>query len=151
MRCGFDPWVGKTPWRKEMATHSSIYKSDHVSLMPKPPYPSAFLLLRPGRSSIMWACLFLRPLLLLLPTCSLHCSQSAIPKTCKACSHLRAFVHVLPSPWGIFPCPLICFLPKDQALAHVTSLKWSFLTTRTKTAHPPFYPSYPSPTTFMFF
>ena len=23
-RHGFDPWVGKIPWRKEMATHSSI-------------------------------------------------------------------------------------------------------------------------------
>ena len=23
-RCGFDPWVGKTPLEKEMATHSSI-------------------------------------------------------------------------------------------------------------------------------
>ena len=23
-RCGFDPWVGKIPWKKEMATHSSI-------------------------------------------------------------------------------------------------------------------------------
>ena len=128
-----------------MATHSSIHKSDPVSLMPKPPAPSVFLSLRPVRSSIMWACLFLRPLLL-LPTCSLHCSQSAIPKTCQACSPLRAFAHVLPAPWGIFPCLLICFLPKDQALAHVTSFKWSFLTTRTKTAHPPLYPSLPSPT-----
>ena len=23
-RPGFDPWVGKIPWRKEMETHSSI-------------------------------------------------------------------------------------------------------------------------------
>ena len=23
-RCGFDPWVRKIPWRKKMATHSSI-------------------------------------------------------------------------------------------------------------------------------
>ena len=23
-RCGFDPWVGKIPWRKPTATHSSI-------------------------------------------------------------------------------------------------------------------------------
>ena len=22
---GFDPWVGKIPWRKKMATHSSIF------------------------------------------------------------------------------------------------------------------------------
>ena len=24
-RHGFDPWVGKIPWEKEMATHSSIF------------------------------------------------------------------------------------------------------------------------------
>ena len=24
MRCGFDPWVGKIPLEKEMATHGSI-------------------------------------------------------------------------------------------------------------------------------
>ena len=23
-RCGFDPWVGKIPWRKKIATHSSF-------------------------------------------------------------------------------------------------------------------------------
>ena len=23
-RCVFDPWIGKIPWREEMATHSSI-------------------------------------------------------------------------------------------------------------------------------
>ena len=23
-RCGFNPWVGKVPWRKEMTAHSSI-------------------------------------------------------------------------------------------------------------------------------
>ena len=23
-RCKFDPWVGKIPWRREMATYSSI-------------------------------------------------------------------------------------------------------------------------------
>ena len=24
-RCGFDPWVGKIPWRRKMAPHSSIH------------------------------------------------------------------------------------------------------------------------------
>ena len=24
MRCELDPWVGKIPWRKGMATHSSV-------------------------------------------------------------------------------------------------------------------------------
>ena len=95
---GLIPGSGRSPEERKWQP-ISVFINLILSLSCLNPLPpSAFLSLRPVRSSVIWACLFLRPLLLLLPTCSLYCSQSAIPKTCQACSPLRPLCVFFPLP-----------------------------------------------------
>lgn len=70
---------------------------------------------------------------------SLQPYQPSVFKTWQACSHLRAFAHVVPTTWDII---FHLSLSQHSGLSsNVISLKLSFLSSRAKVAHSSPHPS----------